>query len=54
MGKAIRCREARGGAFRLVMGLGGLALAATGRRAEEYKIGESMYCFACRSGSAMP
>jgi hypothetical protein len=41
--KAILCREARGGAFRLVMGLGGLsmaALAATGARAEEYKIGD--------------
>ena len=41
--KAILCREARGGAFRLVMGLGGLsvaALAATGALAEEYKIGD--------------
>ena len=41
--KAKLCREARGGAFRLVMGLGGLsvaALAATGALAEEYKIGD--------------
>ena len=41
--KAILCREARGGALRLVMGLGGLsmaALVATGARAEQYKIGD--------------
>jgi len=41
--KAILCREARGGALRLVMGLGGVsaaALAATGARAEQYKIGD--------------
>jgi hypothetical protein len=41
-GKATLCREARG-AFRLVMGLGGVsvaALVATGALAEEYKIGE--------------
>src|SRR4029077_8635283 len=41
--KAILCREARGGAFRLVMGLGGVSMAAliaTGARAEQYKIGD--------------
>ena len=41
--KEILCREARGGAFRLVTGLSGLsvaALAATGALAEEYKIGD--------------
>ena len=41
--KAELCREARGGAFRLVTGLSGLsvaALAATGALAEEYKIGD--------------
>ena len=41
--KAILCLEARGGAFRLVVGLGGVsvaALVATGALAEEYKIGD--------------